>query len=67
MMRWNKQYDVTKEALTPESHRTHSPHFNAHTEQEIKRSMPHIKVIIITSLTSSDLIERARCAGTDSF
>lgn len=35
-MRWNKQYDGTKESLMPKSHRPHSPHPNAHTEQEIK-------------------------------
>ena len=35
-MRWNKQYDGTKESLMPESHRPKSPHPNAHTEQEIK-------------------------------
>ncbi|MGM9605055.1 MAG: response regulator [Faecousia sp.] len=33
----------------------------------IKRHMPHIKIIIITSMTSSDLIDRARAAGADSF
>ena len=36
LMRWNKQYDGTKESLMPKSHRPHSPHPNAHTEQEIK-------------------------------
>ena len=35
-MRWNKAYDGTKESLNPRSHRPHSPHPNAHTEQEIK-------------------------------
>lgn len=33
----------------------------------IKRHMPHIKIIIITSMTSSDLIARAREAGAESF
>ena len=33
----------------------------------IKRHMPEIKIIIITSMTSSDLITRARKAGADSF
>lgn len=33
----------------------------------IKRHMPEIKIIIITSMTSSDLITRAREAGADSF
>lgn len=36
LMRWNKAYDGTKESLQPKSHRPHSPHPNAHTEQEIK-------------------------------
>ena len=36
LMRWNKQYDGTRETLMPKSHRPHSPHPNAHTEQEIK-------------------------------
>ena len=35
LMRWNKQYDGTKESLTNKSHRPHSPHPNAHTEQEL--------------------------------
>lgn len=33
----------------------------------IKRRMPHIKIIIITSMASTDLIDRAREAGADSF
>ena len=33
----------------------------------IKRNMPKIKIIIITSMTSIDLIDRARSAGVDSF
>ena len=36
LMRWNKLYDGTKESLTPKSHRPHSPHPNAHTEEELK-------------------------------
>ena len=36
LMRWNKQYDGTKGSLQPKSHRPHSPHPNAHTEQELK-------------------------------
>jgi len=35
LMRWNKRYDGTKESLLPKSHRPHSQHPNAHTEQEI--------------------------------
>ena len=33
----------------------------------IKRHMPQIRIIIITSMTSSDLLARARKAGADSF
>ena len=33
----------------------------------IKRHMPQIKIIIITGMASSDLIDRAREAGADSF
>ncbi len=33
----------------------------------IKRHMPGIKIIIITSMTSADLIARAKEAGADSF
>ena len=36
LMRWNKQYDGTKDSLQPKSHRPHSPHPNAHTEEELK-------------------------------
>ena len=33
----------------------------------IKRHLPNIKIIVITSMTSADLIARARAAGADSF
>lgn len=33
----------------------------------IKRKLPNIKIIIITSMASIDLIDRARAAGADSF
>ena len=36
LMRWNKRYDGTKESLLPKSHKPHTPHPNAHTEQELK-------------------------------
>ena len=36
LMRWNKAYNGTKESLMPKSHRPHSPHPNAHTEQELE-------------------------------
>ena len=36
LMRWNKQYDGTRESLTPKSHRPLTPHPNAHTEEELK-------------------------------
>ena len=35
LMRWNKAYDGTKESSAPKSHRPHSQHPNAHTEQEL--------------------------------
>ena len=35
LMRWNKLYDGTRESLAPKSHRPHSPHPNAHTEEEL--------------------------------
>ena len=34
-MRWNKLYDGTKETLASKSHRPHTPHPNAHTEEEL--------------------------------
>ena len=36
LMRWNRQYDGTKESLQAKSHRPHNPHPNAHTEEELK-------------------------------
>ena len=36
LMRWNKQYDGTKESLLAKSHRPHKQHPCAHTEQELK-------------------------------
>ena len=36
LMRWNKLYDGTKESLIPKSHRPHTPHPKAHTEEELK-------------------------------
>lgn len=35
LMRWSKLYDGTKESLMPKSHRPHSQHPNAHTEEEL--------------------------------
>lgn len=35
LMRWNKLYDGTKESLLPKSHKPHSIHPNAHTEEEL--------------------------------
>lgn len=36
LMRWNRKYDGTRESLTDKSHRPHSQHPNAHTEEELK-------------------------------
>lgn len=35
LMRWNKQFDGTKESLKDRSHRSLTPHPKAHTEQEM--------------------------------
>lgn len=50
LMRWNRQYDGTRESLLPKSHRPHSQHPNAHTETELNwirsyhRRNPNISV-----------------------
>ena len=50
LMRWNKQYDGSRESLMPKSHRPHSRHPNAHTEKELNwirnlhRRNPNISV-----------------------
>ena len=48
LMRWNKQYDGTKESLPNKSHRPHSPHPNAHIEQELpspKSQQQHLRIV----------------------
>jgi transposase InsO family protein len=35
-MRWNKKFDGTKESLIDKSHKPHSSHPKAHTEEELK-------------------------------
>lgn len=50
LMRWNRQYDGTRESLAPKSHKPHTPHPNAHTEEELQwikdyhRRNPNISV-----------------------
>ena len=50
LMRWNKKYDGSRESLAPKSHRPHTQHPNAHTEQELSwirnlhRRNPNISV-----------------------
>lgn len=50
LLRWNKKFDGSKESLMDKSHRPHTTHPNAHTEQELKwiqnfhRRNPHISV-----------------------
>ena len=50
LMRWNKQYDGTKESLLPHSHKPYSVHPNAHTAEELRwimnlhRRNPNISV-----------------------
>ena len=36
LMRWNKKFDGTKESLMDKSHRPHSKHPNAHSDEELK-------------------------------
>ena len=36
LMRWNKAYDGTRQSLEAKSHRPHSKHPNAHTDEELK-------------------------------
>ena len=36
LIRWNKKFDGTKESLRDKSHRPHSKHPNAHTDEELK-------------------------------
>lgn len=50
LMRWNKIFDGTKESLVCKSHRPHTPHPNAHSEEELTwirnllRRNPHISI-----------------------
>lgn len=50
LMRWNKKYDGTPESLMDKSHRPHTQHPKAHTEEEqtwicnLHRRNPHISV-----------------------
>ncbi len=50
LMRWNKRFDGTKQSLADRSHRPHTPHPNAHTQEELKsirdllRRNPHISL-----------------------
>src|SRR5574344_1302626 len=43
LMRWNKAYDGTIESLIGKSHRPHTPHPNAHTDEEISKILALIK------------------------
>ena len=51
LMRWNKRFDGSKESLMDKSHKPHSIHPNAHTDEEIKdiknyiRRNPNISMI----------------------
>lgn len=50
LMRWSKKFDGTKESLRDKSHRPHTKHPNAHTDEELKwiqdyhRRNPNISV-----------------------
>ena len=52
LMRWNRLYDGTKESLTPKSHRPHSQHPNAHTEEELRWITTTIAVTPISAFAS---------------
>lgn len=43
LMRWNKAYDGSIESLIGKSHRPHTPHPNAHTNEEISKILALIK------------------------
>ncbi len=51
LMRWNKKFDGTKKSLIDKSHKPHSNHPNAHTEEELRwinnliRRNPNISMI----------------------
>lgn len=51
LMRWNKRFDGTRESLMDLSHRPHTPHPKAHSDQELKwirnlhRRNPHISLL----------------------
>ena len=61
LMRWNRLYDGTKESLTPKSHRPHSQHPKAHTEEELG----WIAATTITALTSYTASPVKRWAAAD--
>ena len=60
LMRWNKQYDGTRESLEAKSHRPKTQHPNAHTEQELKwikdyhRRNPNISICELYGKLRSD-------------
>ena len=43
LMRWNKQFDGTKESLKEKSRRPKTPHPNSHTQDEITKILNLIK------------------------
>lgn len=66
LMRWNSLYDGTKESLMPKSHRPHTPHPNAHTEEELSwirnyhRRNPNISICEFMA----SFVKRKPTAGT---
>lgn len=51
LVRWNKRFDGTRESLKDSYHRTHTKHFNAHTDEELRniknylRRNPNISIL----------------------
>lgn len=43
LMRWNKKFDGSKDSLIDKSHKPHSKHPNAHTDEELKWIKDYIK------------------------
>lgn len=60
LVRWNKRYDGTSESLRAKSHRPHSQHPNAHTEEE----HPGFRTIIAATPTSASVSYMASCGRT---
>ena len=58
LMRWNRLYDGTKESVMPKSHRPHSQHPNAHTEEELSWIRNYHPISAFASCTVSCVRKR---------